>query len=295
MAIATERSPSPPFLRLAPRISLYTPTNPTSGQLVVICTWLGAGERPITRYTTLYQKIAPNARILLIESAIPILVSSYPHQREAIKPAAEIIRAVLDEGTHEARNNSSAKQSANVNAARILLHTFSNGGTNSATQLLIVLREQRDMPLPLFGLVCDSGPAMGTYWKSYNAMVFSLPKDVFFQIMGPVAVHVILCLLYICVAFGRYAKPEDLIRNTLLGDEWVTTSYPNTKSVCYIFSRADKMVEWTDILEHGKSARSKGWHVKEVFLEDSAHCNHISKYEQQYVEAVRTMWKWIPR
>lgn len=275
------------FSRLGPRISLYTPAEHEPGQLVILCTWLGAAKKHVNKYTDLHQQMAPDARILLIESTVPILVSSYPRQREAIQPAAHVVRAVLDEcdGTSH---------------PRILLHTFSNGGTNSATQLLIVLREEvLTAPLPLLGLICDSGPAKGTYWKSYNSMVLSLPKDAASRLIGPLAVHVILCLLYTFIACGRYGKPEDLIRDTLLDE---ATVYRRSGSgaaddleqrirACYVFSKADRMVEWTDVIEHADAARSKGWLVRELMFEDSSHCNHLSKHEREYFEAMQDIWK----
>lgn len=288
---ATKNGESPSaFSRLSPRISLFAPTDPVSGQLVIICTWLGARKKHIARYTALYQRIAPNARILLIESDVSILISSYRHQREAIIPAAKAVRATLDESASGKDNLKKSYGPVPANSARILLHTFSNGGTNSATQLLIVLNKQVGMPLPLFGLICDSGPAIGTYWKSYTSMVLSLPKDHLSRVLGPVVVHFILCVLTLGVASGIYVQPEDLIRNTLLDNEMVAGSHQEESRICYIYSTADKHVHWTDIVDHGELARHKGWHVKEVRLEDSDHCNHISKYEKQYVEAMKWMW-----
>lgn len=65
------------LLRLiGPRTSLYTPSLAVPGQLVIICTWLGVSKKVIAKYVALYQVIAPGAKILLIESNVPILVSS---------------------------------------------------------------------------------------------------------------------------------------------------------------------------------------------------------------------------
>ena len=64
------------FDYVGPRTSLYSSTRPVPGQLVIICTWLGAARKHIAKYTNLYQQIAPGARILLIESNVQILVSS---------------------------------------------------------------------------------------------------------------------------------------------------------------------------------------------------------------------------
>ena len=64
------------FVSIGPRTCLYSPPQPVPGQLIIICTWLGAAKKHIAKYTKLYQQIAPGSRILLIESNVQILVSS---------------------------------------------------------------------------------------------------------------------------------------------------------------------------------------------------------------------------
>ncbi|KAJ5791634.1 uncharacterized protein N7518_008645 [Penicillium psychrosexuale] len=155
-----------PSTRLCANTWLSNPEKAIPGQLIIICTWLGASPKHVGKYTDLYRSIAPHARILLIESDVSILVSSYARQRRRIRPVVDIVLETLAE----------TETSSVDNAPRILLHTFSNGGTNTATQLLITLREVASKPLPLIGLVLDSTPAKGTYWKSYNAMVL-LPSS----------------------------------------------------------------------------------------------------------------------
>lgn len=273
----------PAFSKLGPRISLYSPSAHAAGELVIICTWLGAAKKHIAKYVSSYQDISPLSKILLIESAVPILVSSYSAQQEAIKPAVHAVRAVLD----ECRNGADSRI---ANPPKILLHTFSNGGTSSATQMLIVLGKQLGAPLPLVGIVCDSGPAKGDYWKSYNAMVLSLPKG-FARAVGPIVVHIILILLFASVAAGRYDKPEDLFRRTLLDERLIEDSAKEKGKICYISSKTDVMVDWRDIADHAKMAREKGWDVKELIFEDTAHCNHFAKHENEYSDKLRRLWE----
>jgi hypothetical protein len=124
-------------------------------------------------------------------------------------------------------------------------------------------------------------------------MVLSLPKDLISRVFGAVAVHVILVLLYACIACGRYEAPEDLIRRTLLDQEMVQAAAAEEskkKRACYLFSKADKMVEWTDVTDHAEDARAKGWQVEEIMFEGSGHCAHLPMHEEQYVAAVRNMW-----
>lgn len=277
------------FVPLGPRISLYSPANPTRGQLIILCTWLGAAPKHIAKYTTVYNRIAPGARILLIESGVPILVSSYARQRAAIVPA---VLAVMDMLSGCSENKTTPK---------ILLHMFSNGGTNTATQFLFVLNERLRAPLPLIGMLYDSCPAKGTYWKDHRAMVYSLPKDVVSRTLGNVVVHIILLMLHTEIACGL-ENPSSLLRRTLLDEKKVTgTSEPSNGEedatsrgpgrACYLYSKSDQMVDWTDVRDHAEEARSKGWEVEEVLFEGSSHCGHFQKDEGMYVKAMERMWQ----
>ncbi|MCJ1405566.1 hypothetical protein MMC11_008794 [Xylographa trunciseda] len=300
------------FTIIGPRTSLYTPPCPISGELIIICTWLGAAHKHVSKYTHLHRRIAPGARILLIESNVPILVSSYARQRRCIQSAAFLVLDTLAEcGYHTpiehptSSDDSSPPSPASEKAPqppKILLHIFSNGGANTATQLLLALHARLRGPLPLAGLVCDSCPAKGTYWKSYNAMVLSLPKDPPTRFLGALAVHFLLVLLYAWIAAGN-ENPAALMRRTLLDAETVCTRVEGevekrgdgerqegVRRGCYLYSDADAMVEWTDIRDHAAEARSLGWEVREVRFTNSPHCGHLAVHEERYVKAVEEVW-----
>ncbi|KAI4937868.1 hypothetical protein J4E85_000305 [Alternaria conjuncta] len=221
----TPTSPSLSFSKLGPRISLYTPPSHTTGELIILCTWLGAARKHIDKYIAAYLTIAPNAKILLIQSDVTSVTSSYPGQHKAIIPAVEVVRSVLSDCTSTAPTNVPSSPTANTTKTqptpKILIHTFSNGGPISATALLLALHTQTSTPLPITGIIMDSGPAAGYYWKSYNAMILSLPPGPI-RSAGYVFVHGILIILRASVALGRYEHPEVLVRRTLLDEEFVS-------------------------------------------------------------------------
>lgn len=182
------------FIVIGPRTFLYTPPKPTSGQLIVLCTWLGAARKHIAKYTDLYRCIAPNARILLVESSMGILTSAFVHRQRVINfaPAAAAVLATLAECQRQSPphpkespngrldNEKTSLQirqsilSSNQPQPKILLHIFSNGGMNSATHLLHVLRSRMNEPLTLKGMLFDSCPGKGTsYWFVYVAVMLS--------------------------------------------------------------------------------------------------------------------------
>lgn len=320
-------SSDPVFLRLGPRISLFTPEKPTKGHLIIISTWLGAAPKHIAKYTAVYQRIAPGARILLIESAVPILVSSYARQRAAIIPAVSAVLATLAECSypsltsdssnatdgHAIHNGNRPISSEKTNPTpKILLHMFSNGGTNTATQFLFVMNERLRSPLPLSGMLYDSCPAKGTYWKDHRAMVYSLPKNIISRYLGNIVIHIILVLLHTEIACGL-ENPASLLRRTLLdenklsgriagedscssgNDEGETATAAKNgetgKRSCYLYSKSDQMVDWTDVRDHAAQARSNGWDVEEIMFEGSPHCGHFRMDEEKYVKAMERMWQ----
>jgi hypothetical protein len=293
--MAAKRDQFPGFDMLGPRMFLYVPSSPKPGHLIILCTWLGALKKHIMKYTSLYQSIAPNAKILLIESDISILTSTYSYQHKVIQPAVEAIQAVLD----QCETSGTARISEDHGLFppfKILLHVFSGGGLNSATQLLIVLHGQRKSPLPLHGIMCDSGPAKGEYWKGYNSLILSLPKSIITPVIGPIIAHVVLIILFTSIAIGRYEKPESLIRRTLLDENIVDLMSVRSESsnrervhvnLCYLVSKADKEVDWRDVAEHADLARRKGYTVKEVIFEDAGHCSLLPTHRDMYVDAVK--------
>jgi hypothetical protein len=295
VSTATHPTPTPPppsFSKIGSSTSFYTPQSYATGELIILCTWLGAARKHIDKYIASYRTIAPNAKILLIQSDVATVTSSYPTQRKAIMPAVEVVRAVLKECTYLTSTTVSSTDGTTkkYQGPRILLHTFSNGGPISATALLLAFHTHMTLPLPLVGIIMDSGPAAGYYWKSYNAMVLSLPPGVL-RSAGYVFVHGILLGLFASVALGRYEYPEVLVRRTLLDETFVCGMETDARrGICYLYSKTDRMTDWKDVIEHAAMAREKGWDVGEVVFERTAHCNHFAKNEEVYVGEMKRMW-----
>ena len=167
---------------------------------------------------------------------------------------------------------------------KVLLHIFSNGGMNSATHLLHVLRSRVDGPLALRGMVFDSCPGKGTsYWQTFDAIVLAFPKNVVWRFLGALAVHCVLIFLAVYVACGN-ENPATFWRRTLLEEN------RPARGVCYLYSTEDRMIAWTDIEQHAEEARRKGWRVKEILFDGSGHCAHLAKDRGRYTAAVNSVW-----
>lgn len=293
------------FVLIGPLTFLYTPSEPTPGQLIILCTWLGAARKHIAKYTALYRCTAPNARILLIESSIGILTSAFVRRQRIIKfePAASAVMETLAECEHRSppypgesvngrfRDEKTSlgirrsTSSSSHTQSKTLLHIFSNGGMNSATHLLHVLRSRMDEPLAFRGILFDSCPGKGTsYWQTFDAMVLSFPKNIVWRFVGALAVHCFLIFIAVYIACGN-ENPVTLWRRTPLEE-----SSP-ARGACYIYSKEDRMIEWRDIEQHAEEARRKGWMVKEVLFQGSEHCAHLNMDRRRYLEAVNDVWQ----
>lgn len=98
-------------------------------------------------------------------------------------------------------------------------------------------------------------------------------------------IHVVITFLYLSIAMGQYEAPEDYWRKSILNEELL-----ESKRICYIASKADKMTDWRDVLSHAEEGHRKSCEVKEIMFDNTSHCNHISKHEDVYVNAVTDMW-----
>ena len=292
------------FIVIGPQTFLYTPHKPTSGQLIILCTWLGAARKHIAKYIALYRRVAPSARILLIESSVSILGSTFVRRQRIIQytPAAAAVLDTLAECEHQIpayskelldgcldtekkdkriRRSSTSSRYADP---KILLHIFSNGGMSSATHLLHVLRSRMKKPLALTGIVFDSCPGKGTsYWQTFDAMMLSFPENHVWRFLGALAVHCFLIVLVLYIACGN-ENPAALWWRTPLEEN-------PAHGACYLFSREDRMIDWIDVQQHAKEARRNNWRVMEVQFYGSGHCAHLMMNEGRYIEAVNSVWE----
>lgn len=264
------------FSKFASDIYFYASKNSEPGNLVILGTWMGAGDKHIAKYIELHKQCSSTASILLLKSQVTSMISPYTKQQKAIEPAMAPVLNVLEQ----------CKQS-NI-APQILLHVFSNGGINSAIHLLIDLQRQTKAALPLMGIICDSVPTGAGYWKTYNAFMYSFPARFPISVVASAMVHTLLILLFCSVAMGRYDNPEDFWRKAILDPTLIEGD-----RICYVASKADKQTDWRDVVAHADIARGKGWSVKEIILEDTPHCNHLKKDPQVYHDAVELMWNGI--
>lgn len=238
---------------------------------MVLCTWMSANRKHITKYTRQYHELYPNADILVLESSVADLTYRTDHvQHRRLRPALDV---VLSHAT-------SATQSGS--RSHVLLHVFSNGGTQCAARLISGLPEEHRRTA-FKTLVFDSCPGEATYALSARAMALSLPKHPLARLLGIPLIHLLLCM---CLLIFIVTNSEDVVTRSKrrLNDP----DFVDSKTArLYIFSSKDQLVLVKDVRSHAADAKRNGFaEVWELPFTDSGHCAHAMVHKELYWAAV---------
>jgi len=251
--------------------------NNQAPSLIVLCTWLGgASTRRIRKYTTKYQQLFPHACILLIRTILlDITLRSFQRVRTQLAPARDAIRKVL-------RKTSPAH--GNLDNG-ILLHIFSHGGSNTAIQLAISMLED-GTPLPLKQIVFDCCPGDETFQKAYDAAVASLPAFQPVQIVGRLLLYPAIGTITGLQHFGVMSSVKNL--RVQLNDPALFGSHTRR---LYLYSAADRMVNFEDVQSHMEAAREQNYQVESILFERAQHCALIMEDSAKYWAAIESFWR----
>lgn len=266
------------FMPLNPMISLYTPphrpTTPESLEapnLIILAPWMDSEPRHIHKYISPYQKLFPSARILLIRSVLAdLLYRPSPLQQWQLKPAADTIRACLSK----------------TEKPKILLHLFSNGGAQQTCQLARLWKKEQGGSLPLTGMILDSAPERGEYWRVMPALLQGLPRNVLLRSVGTVLVHLATSWVWILQHVFRIDNVGEVIARDL-NDPALMPKIPR----CYLYSREDSIVDWQAVEHHAGDAKKLDWPVHTVKFEGTKHVAHVIGNEQKYWDTVIRLWQ----
>nr|OQO31339.1 hypothetical protein B0A51_02113 [Rachicladosporium sp. CCFEE 5018] len=271
--MAKPTPPFPDFISLEDGISYLQQPSPASPQdpvsLIVLCTWMSAPHRPISKYIAPYRTLYPSADILVVETpAQDAIITSLSARRRILQPAVDVIAkyAETDEPSHT------------------ILHAFSNGGGACGVLLASMLAPARQ-PNAWKAVILDSCPGTFEYSTFITAVSMSLPRAGLLSYIGLAAVHLLACVVLIDInVFGG-----DLIgrvRITSNDGKVFTKATPRL----YLYSDGDDLVSWRDVEKHAEDAKAKGYERVEMKkFEGSKHCAHAMTFGEDYWELVEKL------
>jgi hypothetical protein len=266
--------PFPGFNRIALSTWEYSP--PQRGfpseksslpQLILLFSWTNAKPRHIEKYTSGYKKLYPQATIVMVTTVLAdVGFRSSTKKQKKLQPA---ISYIIE----------------NYSECNILMHCFSDGGSNKAVEFCEAFQTRAGAKLPVSAIVLDSTPGGARFRNLCNGFKNSLPDVAIVRFIG---MGVAVAVGGIFLLFGRENFVVARTRKRLNNDRtWSLKGMAR----CYIYSKKDELVSWEDVEEHAKESAGYGVSVQNVRFDTSSHCNHMKEDEVKYWKAVRDCWE----
>jgi hypothetical protein len=254
------------------------PTAKGDPDLIIITSWTGALPKHIEKYTQAYSDLYSNCPILLITTSIQDLtLRSDKRKHDDLEPVVKYIESQILHRRTQHYN--------------IFLHALSEGGSNKAVTLAKAFLKHTGYRLPIAASIYDSTPGTARFSNNIAAYKRSLPHNPavrFFGLMFGVVVLAITFFFHRVLVRGDadvLARTRRAINDSTL---WPVTGIPRT----YVFSEADDLIWWRDIVEHAElSAQKFGVLSLVVKYNDTAHCHHMRDNVEFYWSLVKKTWE----
>ena len=255
-------------------LNLPISLNTNSPSLIIISTWFQALPRHVSKYTSTYKSLYPNAAILLLSTSIPEMVyRPYSTQEKNLHPALPLLVE------HQQRDK------------EVLLHIFSNSGAHTVCQLARAYKSQTGLGLKVGALIFDSAPGINTYRNITDGFIGGLPST-------PVLKQLLSLFVYGLVGvitLKEVATGEDHWMEKMRKDLNQEELLKSTRGRVYIYSKGDKIVGWEDVESHAVDAEKKGLgEVRKELWEKSGHVGHMFSNGEKYWDVVRSLWDFEP-
>ena len=239
-------------------------------------TWTGAHGRHISKYTTEYANMFPSSHIMVVTtSSADFIFRSSKRKQHRLQPAVKYI--------------SNLQHIPCRNTGGMLMHVFSEGGSNKACELATAYQRTTGARLPISALYLDSTPGHPRYLRLCSALAKSFPPIPVLQQLATVIATVILGIIWVLyhVVVGFENNPVTQSRRQLLDPKLFDLQAPR----CYLYSKKDAMIAWQDIYEHAGESMEHSSSVTEVIFENSDHVDHARKEPSRYWDAITTVWR----
>lgn len=260
--------------------SAATAPAPGSPDLIIITSWTGAVPKHIAKYTRSYNDLYPPTPIMVITTHISDMAVHTTRQKTAaLAPAVDYLR----------------RQHSSSSSNQILLHAFSDGGSNKAVCLAEAYLASTGRRLPVAASVLDSTPGRARCSSNIAGFRRSLPRSISSSkvlratsmVVGAfiVGVHWVLFSAFVGVERNVFDKTRRGLNDETL---WDLSAMPRT----YVYSQADDLISWTDVQDHAVDAAEKvGMTSRLVRFQESGHCCHAKESEALYWAAVKQTWE----
>lgn len=274
--MASDPVPAPlvGFTRLGHSSYIYEPpatstTTSKAPDVILLTTFMNATPRHVAKYTSGYKILYPHARIIVIQTSLAVIVwKSASYKREHRRPVLEVLLALPPD-------------------TKLLWHTFSNGGSYTASMIAQDYAAITGRALPAMAEIFDSCPGRIHRGRTVEAFLAAAPKNV--VIRQILYAFLVAYLLLVELGDKVSGQKNHMVR---MWDEMNEERYfePGTPRL-YLWSKEDNMIYWKDVLDHMQDAEAKGWKCEGEEFVGSMHCNHLGLDPVKYWSAVERVWE----
>ncbi|KAI3396936.1 hypothetical protein diail_11549 [Diaporthe ilicicola] len=174
----------------------------------------------------------------------------------------------------------------------ILLHIFSQGGSNIATQLLestnaVLSTLGHQGPLPLRQIVFDSCPGDPGIHSSCAAGAISLPDVSVLRLLGGAVLYIFVIGIAGMEAAGLRASLARTMRSQFNDPE----IFSARAARLYLTSEADQVIDSRDIEEHRNQAVARGLMTDILRFHQAGHCSLVLEDNAAYWNAIVAGWE----
>lgn len=243
-------------------------------QMVILFGWMGAKLAHVQKYAGQYRSQYPNASIAIVQSRMEHFFDSVSKREQSFLPLIDFL-----------------KQNGLLNnrQPRIVIHTFSNGGSfqlmNFSRMLAKVLPEHTPGQI---ALVFDSLPGYATLSETIVAVSASTLPSPMRSVLVALVTLIFACFIVIDTIRGKKSWIQD-VRATLNDPNLLPWTTKNTPRL-YLYSDGDKMISTDAVEEHMAGAKEQGLRVSAHKFKGSPHVSHARMYTESYWAEVKSIW-----
>ncbi|CAA7267477.1 unnamed protein product [Cyclocybe aegerita] len=257
--------------------------------VILLFGWMGARLPHLLKYIKVYDELYPQATKIVIRSEASFFWTIKRRKSAYLAPVVEALEAL---GCLPPLKSSSVLvRKAAIDSAlpppkpRVLVHTFSNGGSWQLATLSDILADRASSythaPLPASALIFDSCPGRAFTGAIRNPLVAATART-------------LIWLVYLYLSFRQlFLRGPSTIDNmkARLNKEKLLPWFGRRTRRLYVYSTGDEIIPAKEVDRHAEKAREAGLMVTQVRFKDSPHVAHAKVHPEEYWGAVRKMWE----
>ncbi|KAJ8520744.1 hypothetical protein ONZ45_g2481 [Pleurotus djamor] len=261
--------------------------------IIIVCGWMGAKFSHLQKYLKVYSERYPGATILLVRCFHNIVWTTGSAMLKKLLPLIIYLQQTgcisFKGGVPPLLKTADIPAQKALQQPRIIVHTFSNGGTFHLRALSNALTTLGAVPNPhVSAMVIDSSPG-GNYFTTLRAFS-GFVQNPLLRSLAAAFISIVYLLLYMKGTLFGVRSPIQQVSDMLIRADilpWTGTHTPRL----YVFSKADELVPWEEVHDTARRSELAGLDTRIELFDESPHVAHGRTDPARYWSAIRKAWE----